>query len=520
MNVVGYGRLSRDEDKENYSSIESQISILKDYAKDNDLTISKIYIDDNCSGYTFDRPQFNLLKEDLENGKIDMILCKDFSRVGRRQGQAMVFVDSVKDCGSRLILVSDDYDSEKEDSLLGIKAWFNEQYIRDVSKKIRASMVTKQKNGELIMGSYYGYTKTKIESKYYLTIDEDIKPIIEMIFKCYTDGLGYKKICDILDKNNFPTPSEYKRQQHETRGRVFKNKITTSWQTHMIARIIHDTIYEGTLTTKKRHAKQIKGKQSKVPIEDQYTFPNHHEAIISQEDFELVQNISSRKTKTNFRGTANYDYIFSGFVECFDCHYVGIGLNLFKKPKIKRGYNCTTYHNYGKSRCSTHAISEEDLLIYLKAHLEDMLKFYEEMLLNINVKEKKKDISVNIDKFKKELNNANAELKLILSQKIKDMMKETNSEYRQIIEDTYEIMEQEKKSKISELNQRIIKLDAITLNNIEVKITTGVDVIKKILASPRPEKKLLEIAIDRIYLMKDGTPKIKVNSELFILYTN
>ena len=140
------------------------------------------------------------------------------------------------------------------------------------------------------------------------------------------------------------------------------------------------------------------------------------------------------------------------------------------------------------------------------------------MLIDIDVKQKKKDITSNVDKFKRQLAMANEELKLIYSQKIKDLMKETNSEYRQIIEDSYGSMELEKKSKISELNQRITEFMAIEPVDIKNMVTTCIDVIDKVLKSPSPEKKLLEVVIDKIYLLKDRSVDFKLRADTFILY--
>jgi len=520
MNVVGYVRLSRDEDKESYSSIETQKSIIEEYVKTQSWKISKFYIDDNYSGYTFDRPSMNEMKQDLDKGIIDVIIAKDLSRIGRHNARTQIFIEDIQKAGKTIILPEEGkgYNSNVEDDILGIKTWYNEMYVKDISRKIRSSMAARQKSGELIMGNYYGYIKIKIENKYYLKIDEDIKPVIELIFKSYIGGLGYKKICDVLNKNDAPTPSEYVRQHHESRGRVFKNASTDTWQTHMIQRIIQNDIYIGTLRTKKRHSKLIKGKQENVPIEDQFSFPNHHEPIILLEDFEMAQKIKERKAKTNFRNTSKYDYIFSGFIECADCGYVGIGLNVFRRPKIKRAYNCTTYQRYGKDRCSNHTISEEKLLAYLKKHLEVVKEFYEKLLKSINVEEKKKDVAISLDKLKKQLDMVTKELKLILYQKIKDLMKETDPEFRQIIEESYDTMEKEKKSKISELNQRIVKTNEIMLGDIKTKILTALDIINRILASPRPEKSLLELAIVKIYLLKDRTIEIELVPETFILY--
>ncbi len=126
MNVVGYVRLSRDEDKENYSSIEAQKEIIIEYAKRFNWEISGMYIDDNYSGYTFDRPDFRRMKEDIENGRIDIIIAKDISRIGRHNAKTLLFIEEVQLMGKRILLPEEGggYDSEADDDdILGIKTW-------------------------------------------------------------------------------------------------------------------------------------------------------------------------------------------------------------------------------------------------------------------------------------------------------------------------------------------------------------------------------------------------------------
>lgn len=514
MNVVGYIRLSRDEDKENFTSIETQQAIINGYAEKRNWTVSKFYIDDNYSGYTLDRPAFIEMKKEIDNGNIDVIIAKDLSRIGRRNGMVGNLIEQFQDRGNRLILVTEGNDGfdilEDNDDILGIKTWYNEMYIKDISKKIRSSMSAKQKNGELIMGNYYGYKKVKINEKFQFIVDEEIKPAIELIFKSYINGMGYKKICDILDENGFLTPSEYIKHRHESNGRVFKNAVTNMWQTHMIQRIIKDDIYIGNFRTKKKQARKIKGKQERVPENEQYIFYNHHEAIISKEDFELAQQINNRKRETNYRNKAKYDYIFTGFVECADCGYIAVGLNLAKRPKEKRGYNCTMYQRYGKQKCNNHAVTEEKLLFFFKEFLKDVRMEYVDYINNIDLITKKSDISNNLIKARKELNIANEELKLLLTQKIKDLMKETNAEYRQIVEDSYNQVENEKKGRISDLSYKVSQLEKLDNNDIEKEVKTTIGIFDRIIEDERPKQKLLELVLDKILLHEDRSLEFKL----------
>lgn len=509
-NVVGYIRLSRDEDKENYSSIVTQQDIVREYAESKNLTISKMYIDDNFSGYTFDRPEFNKMNNELELGNIDIIIAKDFSRIGRKQGQAMVFIDNIKEKGARLFLVTDAYDSDEEDDIIGIKAWYNEMYIKDISKKIRASMHMKQKTGELIMGNFYGYKKVRINGKIKLVLDEEVKPIIESIFKLYIGGMGYKKICDVLNEKCYPTPSQQIKKRYEEDGRVFKNAFTDRWQTHMIPRIIQDDIYIGTLRTHKRYAKFMKGKQAKTQKEEQYVFENNHEDMISKEDFELAQSINAKRNVLSYRGKSKYNYIFSGFMRCGDCGFAATGLNILKKGKNYHGYNCVRYKKYGLQQCTNHEIAEEKVLFYFKEFLKETRVEYQEYINNINFVASKNNLVANLDRAKKDLDIANQELKVLLTQKIKDIMKESNADFRRITEDLYTQLEAEKKKKISELYQKMTELQKITNGDIENNVKSTIAIFDNVINAEIPERKHLEQILDKIMVYNDRSVEFKL----------
>ncbi|MBV4427592.1 recombinase family protein [Clostridium tyrobutyricum] len=508
MNIVGYVRLSRDEDKENYSSIDSQKAIIKEYAANKGWTINKFYIDDNYTGYTFDRPEFKEMKEQLKSNNIDIIIAKDLSRIGRHNAKVQLFIELVQKLGKRILLPEEGrgYDSDVGDDILGIKTWYNEMYVKDISRKIRSSMSTKQKNGELIMGNFYGYKKLKVNDKFQLTPDEDIIPIIKLIFKLYISGKGYKRICDILNEKKCITPSEYIKKRHENKGRVFKNKVTNIWQTHMIQRIISDDIYIGVLRTNKKHSKMIKGKQEKVPKDKQFTFGKHHKAIISDTTFELAQRIKAKKSKRTCRVRSNYhNYIFSGFIKCGDCGHAVLGKKIRRKNKIEFGYECSFYQKYGLKQCKSHAVTEDKILFAFKEFLKDVKIQYADFIKSINVKQNKINTKTTLHRIKKELDISNQELKMLISQKIKDLIKETNLEYKKIIENNYNELEKEKKEKINSLTKEIGKLEKIKNTDIEKNIRNTMDIFDKIIKKDRPDHKLLELILDNIILYKDRT---------------
>ena len=340
----GYCRLSRDEDKENYSSIEEQKRIIKDYASTRNWFIEDkdFYIDDNVSGYTFNRPEFTKMLEKVKGGKIDVVIAKDLSRIGRNNGKVLVLIDEFKNMQKNLILVSEmggTYDVLNDrDDTIGITTWFNERYVKDCSRKTRDHMYSKQKTGRLVMGNYYGYVKDK-EDVTKLYVDEEIRPVIKLIYKLYIEeGLGRKKICDILNsKYNYPTPSVYYRQKHLERGRIYKHPVQELWSTYMISNILNNDVYTGTLRTHKKKTISIRGRAIKLPEEEHFVFENHHEAIISKETFELAQNIRKRKARSkSTSGTRKRNYAFSGLIRCGDCGFGVSRHNNEQKTKTER----------------------------------------------------------------------------------------------------------------------------------------------------------------------------------------
>ncbi|MBO5349644.1 MAG: recombinase family protein [Clostridia bacterium] len=427
MKVVGYCRLSRDEDKENYSSIDEQKIILQDYAISRGWKISEndFYVDDNVSGYTLDRPDFSRMLRKVQRGDIDVVLAKDLSRIGRNNGKVLVLIDEFKAMQKNLILVSEmggSYDVLNDrDDTIGITTWYNERYVKDCSKKTRDHMLSKQKTGRLIMGNYYGYVKDPNDCTK-LTVDEELRPVIELVFKLYIDGNGMKKISDILNENyNYPTPSVYYQKKHLERGRIYKHPVQELWSDYMIKNIIGNDVYCGTLRTHKKKTISIRGKAIKLPESEHFIFENHHEAIVSKETFQSANDIRNRRATTNRQcGKPKRNYFFGGLCRCAECGMSASGMVLRRKNNVK-AYECNDYKKYGTKRCKGHEILEEDMWFQFKDFLKNTKKVYLDEIKKINVQNKKNTMQSNKRKLQMELDQANLEYKMILTQKIKDM---------------------------------------------------------------------------------------------------
>ena len=522
MTVVGYCRLSRDEDKENYSSIEEQKRIIKEYASTRNWIIEDkdFYIDDNVSGYTFNRPKFSKMIQKVKGGKIDVVIAKDLSRIGRNNGRVLVLIDEFKNMQKNMILVSEmggTYDVQNDrDDTIGITTWFNERYVKDCSRKTRDHMYSKQKTARLIMGNYYGYEKIFKDDIPQLYVIEELKPVIELIFKLYVeDGMGFQQISQVLnEKYNYPTPSEYYRLKHLERGRIYKHKVQEKWTKDMISNILKNEVYTGTLITHKKRTVNIRGRVVKLPKEEHFVFENHHEAIISKEIFDLAQQIRTKRSKQNTSSTKKKrNYFFSGMCICNDCGSGMSGVTI-KRKVTEKGYDCSKYRQFSTKACHCHEIKEKDILIHLKEFLKFTKQQYLEEINNIKVEIKQDKGENNKFKLQNKLNVLNEEYKILISQKIKELASANNEMAREIIENTYKELEKEKMQNISYLQALLEKDEKENLEEKANKLKTSIEYFDDIINSEVPNKMILQMIIGKIYIYRDKTIRFDLKTDI------
>ncbi len=520
--IAGYCRLSRDEDKENFISIEEQKRIIKDYAKSRNwnLTDDDFYIDDNVSGYTFNRPAFSKMMKKVKIGEIDVVIAKDLSRIGRHNGRVLVLIDEFKNMQKNLIAVSEmggTYDVLNDrDDLIGITTWFNERYVKECSKKTRDHMYSKQKSGRLIMGNYYGYEKVFKDDIPMLYVIDEIRPVIELIYKLYLeDGYGFQKISEILNtKYNFPTPSEYYRMKHLEQGRIYKHKVQKSWTKDMVSNILKNEVYTGALITHKKRSINIRGKIVKLPKEEHFIFENHHEPIISKEMFKLAQELRNKKYKQNTSGAkTKHNYIFYGMCVCNECGSGMSGVTIKRKVNEK-GYDCSKYRQYSTKACHCHEIKEKDILIHLREFLKYTKQKYLKEIKDIKIEIKQENKTNDKFKLQNKLNILNEEYKMLINQKIKELASCNNSMQREIIENTYKELEKEKMQSIAYL-QGLIQSDE--KKNLEEKIQelkTALEYFDEIIKAKEPNRIILQMIIDKIYIHRDKTIRFKLKTNI------
>ena len=394
-NVGLYIRLSREDDDKNYESesITNQKSLLLQYAKENNLRVYDIYIDDGFSGTNFDRPGFKRLIKDIENKKINMVITKDMSRLGRDYiGTGELVEKFFPEHNVRYIAVTDNIDTyldSTNNDIAPFKAIMNDFYAKDISKKIKSSLKAKMKDGKYVGGrAPFGYTKDK-DNKNQLIVDSEQAIIVRRIFDMALDGLSYYKIADILTSEGIKTPASY--YNFEWCGNY--NPTFNKWNAKTIYDILNNRIYTGDLVQGRRCKVNYKVKKIVKNKPDNYiVVENTHEAIIDKDTFNEVQK---RLPKNVGRKEKKENNLLDGLLYCGDCgHRISVQA---RRKKDNKAYTlCNYYRTYMKEHlCTAHSNNydklEEEIINNLRRvclKYLDKTKVKDSVINNYNKKNK------------------------------------------------------------------------------------------------------------------------------------
>lgn len=416
FNVAEYIRLSREDcDKAESDSIGNQRKLIADYLKGkDDFILYDIYIDDGATGTNFNRPAFQRMIADIEVGKVNCVIVKDLSRFGRDYIDTGRYLERYfPDNNVRFISITDNIDSMKQayDMLLPIKNIFNEQYARDISKKVHASMKAKQKAGEFI-GAFasYGYKKSPSD-KNKLLIDEYAAEVVRRIFHLYLKGCGKIHIASILNEEGIVCPSEYKKINGDNYRNSNRLHTTFYWTYSTIDRFLQNEMYIGNMVQGKT-SQRMRGKARAMNRDDWVIIENTHEAIIDMDTWKKVQDLLKRRTR-NLDLNTNMS-IFAGFLKCGDCgRALSKKLGRLMNNEQRIDYYCGSYVRSGRGYCTPHhvplALLETIILDDLNAIIQSIDNLQEIIEQNktvaVNVKkltnEEKKRLNVELERIRK-----------------------------------------------------------------------------------------------------------------------
>lgn len=368
-----YLRLSRDDELQGESgSIQTQRMMLRQYAKEHDLSVVDEYIDDGWSGTNFDRPGFQRMIDDIEEGKVNCVVTKDLSRLGRNYiltGQYTEIYFPSK--GVRYIAINDNVDTiNGESELAPFLNILNEMHARQTSKKVKAAMHTRFANGAHY-GAYapLGYIKDP-DKKGHLLIDEETRWIVEKIFDLAVHGRGAASITRILIDEKVPTPGWLNYQRYGTFANIYAGALeekSYAWTIAQVKTILKEETYIGHSVHNKQGNISFKNKKKvRRPEEEWYRVENTHDAIISEDVFCQVQEQISNRRRECKNGTPQ---IFAGLIKCADCGWsLAYGEN--KQNKTPYGYYHCSKNGQGLRQCSMHYIRYDVLYAYVLSRLQ------------------------------------------------------------------------------------------------------------------------------------------------------
>lgn len=369
-----YARLSKDDDLVGDSnSIVHQKEILAKYAKEHGFTNIEFYVDDGFSGTNFNRPDFQRMMADAEEGKISTVIVKDMSRFGRDYIMVGYYTEIYfSNLDIRFIAINDNVDSniQTENDLTPFKNVFNEWYARDTSKKIRAVFKAKGNSGKhLSTNPPFGYKKDPNDKDKWI-IDEEAAATVRRIFQMYVDGYRISEIGHKLTEEKVETPMLYYINRGiKTNARSEYPKI---WDLMSIKYILNQTAYAGHTVNFQTAVKSYKTKkQVNLPRNQWVIFRNTQEAIIDEKTFETVQQM--RKVK-RARTKYNEPNMFSGLLYCADC---GNHLTIQRVARNRKmdNFSCATYRKKKKGLCSCHRILVSDLETIVKEDLQKVCEY-------------------------------------------------------------------------------------------------------------------------------------------------
>ena len=353
-----YCRLSQDDGLDGDSnSIQNQKSILQRFAEDHHFPNPCFYVDDGFSGGNFQRPAFQQMIADMENGEIGIIVTKDLSRLGRNQLHTGLYIEErFPMFGVRYIAINDNVDTENAESndLMPFKNLFNEWFIRDTSRKIRAVLKAKAERGERLgTRAPYGYRKDPDTKK--LIVDEEAAAIVRRIFAMCAGGSGPSQIARILKKEQILTPTMYAYTRYGITHTCLDTAHPYNWSDSAIANLLENEIYLGNTVNMKHSSRSYKDKRRvEHPREECMVFENTHPALITREVWDMVQRVRKNKRRLTKMEEQNK---YSGLVFCADC---GSNMVLHRAHTMSASYNhftCRTYKKDGEA-CTGHYIRE------------------------------------------------------------------------------------------------------------------------------------------------------------------
>ena len=357
MRVWLYARLSNDDDQE-MNSLLNQREICQAFAEQHEYNIVGQSVDDNVSGMKFNRRGLDELTAAVDTGKIEAVIVKDLSRLGRHRTQTALFIDYLRERNVRVISATEGVDifRDEDDLIIGIRGLMNDYYAKDIGKKIRAGYRQKQKEG-IVITPPFGYWKDKNTGE--IKVNAEAAVTVQLIYSLYLQGCGQKEIARRLNAMGRKTPAQLRAERcgkefqhtHKTRDGQFL------WSYASVKNVLVEEAYTGVLNNHRSETNS--GKVKRLGEEEWYRHETFFPVIIEREEWEQVQHSLKQQARPANGNQSKHRY--AGLLACQECGNVFIPMIRYWNGKRRVEYVCRGYHRNGKNYCTSHRIHEEVL---------------------------------------------------------------------------------------------------------------------------------------------------------------
>ena len=509
--VAIYVRLSKEDMRKGEDpseSIKNQYELLKQFAEQNGFNVVDWYQDDDYTGQNYERPGFNRLLADMESGRINMVITKDLSRLGRDYIETGHYLEKYFPLKNiRYIAVTDHVDTfadSLDNEMTPFKLIFNDLYSKDISKKVRATFNSKRNKGEYIGGfPPYGY-KLDPYKKGHFIVDEPAAEIVKRVFDLYLKGDTYVAIAEKLDKDGVPTRAQYKQQTSKYKA---SRRFTGRWCGEAVRQILTEQTYTGCVVQNKSNKINYKvDKFRLIPKTDWIVVPDQHEPIIESDVFDTVQQlIGKNNTKCGVRNT--YQHVLSGLVYCGEC-----GAKMTFDRNRQGDVFTSVCIAYKKKNCTSPTrvyVHEEELENFVFEQLKNLFKNKvnkNDLLDAANTKKitvELEGITKQINSYEKELLSIQNAIRTLYKDKLKGIV--TERDYVALTED-FQKERETLERKLQALEER--KENLIKYQNDSKEVLKAID---EFLETEILTKPIIHKLVARIEVFNDQSIKIYVN---------
>ena len=500
-----YLRLSKEDDNkkdtDNSESIKNQRALLEGYAKEQNLTVYDVYIDDGFSGTSRFRPDLMRMCDDIENQNVNMVITKDMSRLTRNFSDAGLYMDEYfPEKQVRYVALLDGIDTGSQNynsDITPFKAVLNDMYAKDISKKILSVKRDKQQKGLFIGGKApYGYKKSPTE-KNVIVVDEPAADVVRYIFKLAVEGKSCREIAVMLNDQKVPTPATYANINLSIKG-----PYSGKWSSERISFMLQNEVYLGSMVQGRVKKASYKSKKCiKVPRDSWQVVENTHEALVDRETFDKVAAMIRSRYNTRSR---TYDYLLKGLIYCHECQKP---LGVIKR-KLAGGreilyFVCRTYQRFTKdSACSCHCVRVDDVTEIVMNELRNICRQFVCENLDLN------EIAAHADRqMQKEKRKQGRDIDLLKSKldiirlKIDKAFEDNLSGF--VAKDDFQRVYRSLKDEQTALESQIQKLATADVKEIKMDLRRTKELVDAFLNAKEYTRDMIVGLIKRIELTKD-----------------